>query len=605
MRIKIAFLLVFTVFITQSFSARLEKKVIDLAEKGKFVEAINILEKYISKHPDDKEAKDLLLSLYISRLSIEDLKGIQDKNKREILEEIKDQIDDVKDPYVWIFRGKFLEKKDIEEALKNYKKAVSYDPQNPFVLYKIGKLSTKSKNYYEVRNVYSSIVEKEIIKGIPENIVYLPPNNVVLVVDKSLQTLFVYKTDINGNLSLYRYYPSTTGQNFGEKNASGDKKTPRGIYFFTRFQNRYQLGNNPTYGEGAFVTDYPNLIDRILKKDGYGIWLHGSDIENRAMKPFQTQGCVVVENRKIQELKNFIKLKQTPIVIEDKVFFGKPRNDIKNTIMERLNLWKTSWEKKDIRTFFSLYDKDFRYGKNLRGTLRTFIPSKKRKILRKRKIEVSISDLKILYLKDGYKDKDLVITHFLQFYRGDSYRDYGIKKIYWVGKNNNFKIIGEEFIKLKTPKKKIPVLLVSNQPKKKYISKETKKVSKPVKVASYKVKKVPKVSASTTIDRFLKNWEYAWEKKKVKKFVSYYCDDFRWRKGGKTKWVQYKKKTILNKKYIKLDIKILKKRKLSSSKYEVIFKQKYISDRFQSTVNKKVILKRVKNNFCIYRERAI
>jgi murein L,D-transpeptidase YafK len=605
MRIKIAFLLVFTVFITQSFSARLEKKVIDLAEKGKFVEAINILEKYISKHPDDKEAKDLLLSLYISRLSIEDLKDIQDKNKREILEEIKDQIDDVKDPYVWIFRGKFLEKKDIEEALKNYKKAVSYDPQNPFVLYKIGKLSTKSKNYYEVRNVYSSIVEKEIIKGIPENIVYLPPNNVVLVVDKSLQTLFVYKTDINGNLSLYRYYPSTTGQNFGEKNASGDKKTPRGIYFFTRFQNRYQLGNNPTYGEGAFVTDYPNLIDRILKKDGYGIWLHGSDIENRAMKPFQTQGCVVVENRKIQELKNFIKLKQTPIIIEDKVSFGKPRNDIKNTIMERLNLWKTSWEKKDIRTFFSLYDKDFRYGKNLRGTLRTFIPSKKRKILRKRKIEVSISDLKILYLKDGYKDKDLVITHFLQFYRGDSYRDYGIKKIYWVGKNNNFNIIGEEFIKLKTPKKKIPVLLVSNQPKKKYISKETKKVSKPVKVASYKVKKVPKVSASTTIDRFLKNWEYAWEKKKVKKFVSYYCDDFRWRKGGKTKWVQYKKKTILNKKYIKLDIKILKKRKLSSSKYEVIFKQKYISDRFQSTVNKKVILKRVKNNFCIYRERAI
>ncbi len=605
MRFKTVLFLIFLFVFGQAYSAKLEKKVIELAERGKFVEAINILEKYISKHPDDKEAKDLLISLYISRLSIEDLKSIKDRDKREILENIKDQLDDVKDPYVWIFRGKFLEKKDVEEALQNYKKAVRFDPDNPFVLYKIGKLSTKSNNFYEVRNVYSSIVEKEIIKGIPENIIYLPPNNFVLVVDKSLQTLFVYKTDMNGNLSLYRYYPSTTGQNFGEKNASGDKKTPRGIYFFKRYQNRYQLGNNPTYGEGAFVTDYPNLVDRILKKDGYGIWLHGSDIENRAMKPFQTQGCVVVENKQINELRNYIKLKQTPIIIEDKVIFGKPRNDIKNVIMKNLKQWKTSWENKDIKTFFSLYDKDFRYGKNLKGNLKSFIRSKKRKILRKKNIEVSISDLKILYLKNGYKDKDLVVTHFLQFYKGDYYKDYGIKKIYWVGKNNNFKIIGEEFTKLKTPKKNIPVLLVSNQPQKKYVKTPVEKKKKPVKVASYKVKTVKKVSSNISMDRFLKNWEYAWERKNVKKFVSYYCEDFRWRKGGKDKWAQYKRKTILNKKYIKLDIKILKKRKISSKKYEVIFKQKYTSNRFQSTVNKKVILKKKGSTFCIYRERAI
>ena len=208
MRKKIAALfLIVAVLIGSSYGAKLEKEVINLAEKGKFVEAINILERYISKHPNDKKAKELLISLYISRLSVEDTKGIKDKNKREILEEIKDQLDDVKDPYVWIFRGKFLEKISIEEALKNYKKAVNYDPQNPFVLYKIGKLSNKSQNYYEVRNVYSSIVEKEIMKGIPENIVYLSPNNFVWVVDKSLQTLFVYKTDINGNISLYKYYP--------------------------------------------------------------------------------------------------------------------------------------------------------------------------------------------------------------------------------------------------------------------------------------------------------------------------------------------------------------------------------------------------------------
>ncbi len=589
------FLLIFHV----SFGYNISERTYSLIEEGKYIDAINILENYLKKHPDDKEARELLVSLYISRLSLEDDSLIKDRTKRKILKLIKKQIEDSNDPYVWIFRGKFLEEFSLKEALKNYKQAIKIDPDNPFLLYKVGKLSEKIGNVLEVRNVYSSILKKEIIQGFPENIVYLPPNSYVLVVDKSLQTLFVYKTDFDRKLHLYDYYPATTGQNFGEKLKTGDRKTPRGIYFFNGFKTRRALANSPLYGEGAFTTDYPNVIDKMLNKDGYGIWLHGTDIKNRFLKPFQTQGCVVVENTKIRELKNVISLYQTPIVIEDKVKFVKDNSQLKNVILEKLYLWKKSWENKDIDTFFSLYDKNFRAGKNLNITKTIFIRRKKYRILSKKNITVSIANLKILYLKNGYKDKDLVITHFLQYYKGDSYQDFGIKKLYWVGKGKDFKIISEEFIKLKEPKKEIPVLLVSSEkPIKKVSMKENKKHIAKIK----KQKKKPKYN--WTVETFLKSWEKAWEKKDVKRYVSFYCYDFKWRKGNKKTWEKYKTRTIKNKKFIKVDLSIISKR--DKGKFvEVIAKQKYISDKFKSTINKRFILKKVSYGFCIYREGAI
>ncbi len=581
--------------LTFSYGSWIEKKTYSLIEDGKYLDAINILERYLKRHPDDTKARELLVSLYISRLSLENKKLIKDRVKREILEEINEKLEDLKDPYVWIFRGKFLEESDLKEALDNYKYAIKFDPENPFLLYKVGKLSEKIGNVFEVRNVYSSIIEKEIIKGIPENIIYLPPNSYVLVVDKSLQTLFVYKTDLDKKIHLYSYYPATTGQNFGEKLKTGDRKTPRGIYFFNDFKTRKALANNPLYGDGAFVTDYPNLIDRLLKKDGYGIWLHGTDIKNRFLKPFQTKGCVVVENRKIRELKKIISINQTPIVIEDKVRFVKDNSKIREVILKKLYLWKKSWESKDTKTFFSLYHKDFKTGKNLWMNREEFIRRKKYRILRKKNISVDIGDLKILYMRNGYKGLDVVVTHFLQYYRGDSYSDFGIKKLYWVGKRDNFKIVGEEFIKLKPPRKKIPVLLVSI-PEKVSKKKETR-------VALVKKPSVRK-SVAKSVEDFLKDWERAWESKNVRRFISFYCSDFRWRRGGKDSWSNYKRKTIMNKKFIKVDLDILSKRKKGRI-IEVIVKQRYVSDKFRSTINKKFLIKKLSDRYCIYREGAI
>ena len=592
------FIVVFLYEHTSAYS--IYDRTYSLIEEGKYIDAIKILESYIKKHPDDKGARELLVSLYISRLSLENAKLIKDKTKREIIEEISKKIEDIKDPYIWIFRGKFLESLNLKEALKNYKQAIKFDPENPFLLYKVGKLSERIGNVLEVRNVYSSILEKEIIKGIPENIVYLPPNSYVLVVDKSLQTLFVYKTDLDRKIHLYSYYPATTGQNFGEKLRTGDKKTPRGIYFFNSFKTRRALANNPLYGEGAFVTDYPNLIDRLLKKDGYGIWLHGTDIKNRFLKPFQTQGCVVVENKKILELKRIISINQTPIVIEDKVRFVKDNSKLRKVILDKLYTWKTAWENKDINTFFSLYHKDFRTGKYLNITKASFVKKKKYRILRKKEIDVSIANLKILYLRNGYKNLDLVITHFLQYYRGDNYKDFGIKKLYWVGKGNDFKIIGEEFIKLKTPKKEIPVLLVSNN---KTVAKVEKKRYKQIAKKTTQ-KTVKRITTGYSVEQFLKRWERAWEQKNVNRFISYYCSDFKWRRGDINSWKAYKKRTILNKKFIKVNLKIITKR--NKGKFlEVVVKQNYISDKFRSTINKRFLLKKTGRGYCIYREGAI
>ena len=69
---------------------------------------------------------------------------------------------------------------------------------------------------------------------LPANLLISPhasPHHVILV-EKSSQRLFIYQFD--GDYELIATYHCATGENLGDKRASGDRKTPEGIYFFTK-----------------------------------------------------------------------------------------------------------------------------------------------------------------------------------------------------------------------------------------------------------------------------------------------------------------------------------------------------------------------------------
>ncbi|MBY0413622.1 MAG: L,D-transpeptidase family protein, partial [Bdellovibrionales bacterium] len=140
----------------------------------------------------------------------------------------------------------------------------------------------------------------------------------VLVAEKSTHSLHLFK-NTDGRPELVRTYQIATGKKPGDKESEGDFRTPEGVYNFVDFLTNKQLlaqsgPQGAIYGAGAFVTDYPNVIDRNMKKTGSGIWLHSTNDETRIDKGLDSRGCVVTANQELIDVSKYLELNKTPIV---------------------------------------------------------------------------------------------------------------------------------------------------------------------------------------------------------------------------------------------------------------------------------------------------
>ena len=94
-----------------------------------------------------------------------------------------------------------------------------------------------------------------------------------LLVDKQKQMLFVVAENGNKKIEIVDEFRITTGRVVGDKMKEGDNKTPEGIYTLVRKLNGSGLPEK--YGPLAYVLDYPNCVDRLDRKTGSNIWIHG------------------------------------------------------------------------------------------------------------------------------------------------------------------------------------------------------------------------------------------------------------------------------------------------------------------------------------------
>ncbi len=183
----------------------------------------------------------------------------------------------------------------------------------------------------------------------------------VLVAEKSTHLLHLFK-NTDGYPELVKSYQIATGKSSGDKEAEGDFKTPEGVYNFVNFLNNKELlaqsgPQGVIYGAGAFVMDYPNPIDKILKKSGSGIWLHSTNDETRIEKGLDSRGCVVTANNELIELSKYLELNKTPmIIVHDLVYLNEKTFETqKNDLKKVLDDWLTAWRKKDIESYISFY----------------------------------------------------------------------------------------------------------------------------------------------------------------------------------------------------------------------------------------------------------
>jgi len=369
-----------------------------------------------------------------------------------------------------------------------------------------------------------------------------------ILVDKSAQKVFLYhRDDISNPVKVYK---CSTGENSGPKLKRNDRKTPEGIYFFTRTYVDRELA--PKYGVRAFAMDYPNPLDKKQGKSGYGIWFHGT---NEPLKPWDTNGCVALENESLDELASYLRLHETPVIISpyiDRVPYKRQKRE-SETLQKFVETWARVWRNKDIDQYMSLYSPRFMARGAGWGAWKAY---KSRLAKKYKKIHVEIENLQL------YRAKETVLATFNQIYRTADFESRGQKRLYLTKNSNQWKIIGEFFEKDKIGRK-VPPRLEKTSPKE--------------------------------IEAFIHVWKNAWEGKDLEKYIGLYDRTFRSQGMDLKAWRRYK--SGLNRKYgsVKIRISEVKIVKDSGSNLKVRFKQEYKADTYHDSGFKNLsLLKRGK-----------
>jgi len=285
---------------------------------------------------------------------------------------------------------------------------------------------------------------KELVKKLYSgklmtNILELPREQAAIVVDKTNEILYVVRV-VNGAPFVVRKFPCITGKRPGDKLEEGDMRTPEGIYFPLYWTSNLP----PLYGLGAFPLNYPNLIDRkILKRNGHGIWIHGTNDPNRP--PHSTNGCIVLKNEDLKELRRLIVPRRTPVVVvsslslEPKEEFLKEKESLLNFIFK----WKRAWEEtpKDIEPYLNCYSKNFVWEK---GNYESWEEYKRRITKFKRWIKITLSD--ITAAKDGrlLEFGNLYVVRLKVNYSSNNFNSVSNKILYVIKEDGEWKILGEE-----------------------------------------------------------------------------------------------------------------------------------------------------------------
>ncbi|MCD4717950.1 MAG: L,D-transpeptidase family protein [Desulfobacterales bacterium] len=364
-----------------------------------------------------------------------------------------------------------------------------------------------------------------------------------VLVDKSAQKVFLYsRDDVSKPVKVYK---CSTGENSGPKLKRNDRKTPEGIYFFTHSYQDRELA--PIYGVRAFAMDYPNPLDKKQGKGGYGIWFHGT---NEPLKPWDSNGCVVLENESIDELASYLRLHETPVIISsyiDRVPYKRQKRE-SETLQKFVETWVRVWKNKNIDQYMRLYSPSFMAGGMGWGAWKAH---KSRLAKKYKKIHVEIDNLQL------YRAKDTVFAMFNQTYRTSAFESRGQKKLYLTKNSNQWKIIGEFFERGKIAGK-VPPRRKKTSPKE--------------------------------IEDFIHFWKNAWERKELDKYIGLYDRTFRFHGMDLRAWRSYKSR--LNRKYGSFKIRVSKVKiiKASGNKLKVRFIQEYKADTYHDSGIKNLFL---------------
>jgi len=436
-------------------------------------------------------------------------------------------------------------------------------------------------------------VKETGLKNIPDVLISTSsekPNEYAIVVEKSTQNLYLYAFG-ETNRVIFRM-PCSTGEVRGAKSRAGDRKTPEGIYFFTKEHQKRDLA--PIYGSRAFPMDYPNLMDQISERDGNSIWMHGT---NKPLKPRDSNGCVALENRDIDKLAEYITLNRTPIIVVDKLTYvpSQASAELEKPVHDLLKQWEAALEQGTYHEYLMVYDE-------------AYLPDiswwpawlKIKKAQEAAALPLSVDSKNIMILKH----KTVYVALFDQVVKTtDEELFAGTRKLFLEFRDNRLKIVGD-------------VYQVAPED-----SRKGSGLSNPLvaagfalgKSAKVKVAAIPKVEKATEkvkktteddleIKNMVQDWLSAWSSKDVEKYGAYYAKNFKSQGGASLEsWLDYKSRINRKYDYIKVTQRNLVVRN-QKNKSIATFIQNYESSGLKTEGTKQLILIRENGQWKIFRE---
>ena len=276
---------------------------------------------------------------------------------------------------------------------------------------------------------------------VPNSILQLGPEHpYFVVVDLPKARLYLMQNDREGGVRLVRDHYAGMGRMGYGKQATGDLRTPVGVYHVTGWLPKNKLPE--IYGVGAFPLNYPNIWDQFKKRSGHGIWLHGVPSDTYARAPRSSEGCVTMANDDLLALKPYLHAGETPVILSDAVEWVAPAEvkDARDAFLARIEGWRRKWSEKDTAGYLAYYGPGFTTeGMNLAQ----FTAHKRRVNAAKKFIEVKLSHINLFRYPGA--GEPMLLAEFTMDYRSDNYRTTTQKQQFWrLDKDGAWKIFREE-----------------------------------------------------------------------------------------------------------------------------------------------------------------
>ncbi len=372
----------------------------------------------------------------------------------------------------------------------------------------------------------------------------------VLLVDKSTQRLYIVNSNQKDSVRLVAEFFASTGKVAGDKVLEGDMKTPEGIYLINGKISGETLPDR--YGPLALVLDYPNYIDRLYEHTGSNIWIHG---RNEKIVARQTNGCISLNNSHILDLLPFIEINTTRVIIRDSL---PPLSADKYQTLQAgwkaiLDNWAGAWEQGRLTDYFDYYAPWFQT--HTHRNLAEFKQYKKRIEQRYDWKKIELDNIRV------YAGEHEALIEFDQQYFCPYFYSRGTKQIYCINSNPDWRIVREDFTRRR-----------------------------------------PQRSITQLINRFIKEWEQAWESRNISRYMAFYDSGFRTGNMDYTAWQQDKTARFRQAENINLQIRDINFTETDTMRWQVSFKQQYGSDVYRDFGIKTLTVTGYPGHFRITRE---